>query len=112
VLRVLVAAEVRQDAAGTVLTRDPLSDPTNDRYDVVEQPFVRRAQVYEGRNVLLRNDDDVDGPEGLGVMEGQDAIGFLYDSHRCAAAEGLLAVEVVTQCFLQLRDTANARPRG
>lgn len=92
---VLVSTEVGHDATGAVLRFDSTSDMTNHCDHLVEQGLVSVAEIYQGRNVLLRYDDDVNWPVRSGVLERQDLIRLGDYLDRRPTTQRLVAVEVL-----------------
>jgi hypothetical protein len=92
---VLVSTEVGHDAAGAVLRFDSTSDLTNHGDHLVEQGLVSVAEIYQGRNVLLRYDDDVNWPVRSGVLERQNLIRLGDHLDRRPTTQRLVAVEVL-----------------
>jgi hypothetical protein len=92
---VLVSTEVGHDAAGAVLRFDSTSDLTNHCDHLVEQGLVSVAEIYQGRNVLLRYDDDVNWPVRSGVLERQNLIRLGDHLDRRPTTQRLVAVEVL-----------------
>ncbi len=105
VFRVLVATKIREDPAGTVFGFDICGDFTNDGENLVHGCFVELSEIRERRNMCLRNDDNMNGPERHRVMEGQHVIGLRDDVDRRTTAEGLFAIEIVSH-------GGRATPRG
>jgi hypothetical protein len=94
VLRILVLAKVREDSTGTLRLLDLSRNFTHDREHPVEERCVRVSQVGERRHMPLGNYNDVNRPEGSGVMEGKYVFCFQDDVHGRAAAQRLITVEV------------------
>lgn len=94
-LRVLVSTEVRQDSAPSVFSFYIRSNLSNDVHDVGQRLVGRVAEVGQGGDVALRDHDDVDRPERLGVVERQDVLGLDHDVDRSSSANGLVTVKVI-----------------
>ena len=94
VLRLLVAAEIREHAARPVLARDLVGDAPDDREDLVQQRVTMLTEVDQRRDVRFGNDDDVHRPEGSRVTEGEHVVGFQDDVDGRAATQRFVAVEV------------------
>ena len=73
-LRVLVAAEIRQDTTRSVVARNLIRDPADYRQHLVQEALVRVSKIDQRRNVPLRNHDDVDWPEWARVVKSKDLV--------------------------------------
>src|SRR5207245_9805486 len=97
VLRVLVPAKIRENLTSAVFAHDLVRDSPDHRQHLVQKDFVGISEVDQGRNVSLRNDDDVDRPERTRVAEGGDFISPHYDLHGCPAADAFLALDLLSR---------------
>lgn len=67
VLRRLVAAEIRDDAAGAVFVEDPLRDHLDDREHLRQ---LCRVRLEERQNVPSRNNNDMRRVGGSSMAKG------------------------------------------
>ena len=93
--RVLVVAEIRENPTGPLFTHDLVRDSPDHGQHLVQKDLVGVSEVDEGRNVPLRNHDDVDRPERARVAEGEDFVRLHNHLHGCPAAESFVAVEIL-----------------
>jgi leucine-zipper of insertion element IS481 len=94
VLGVLVAAEVGEHPASSVLGLDVGSHGPHDVHHFSQQTVGCVAEIGERRYVALGHDDDVNRPKRAGVMKRQDVVGFEYDFDRRSTADCFIAIEV------------------
>jgi len=90
----LVVAAVGGEAAAAVFRGDLAAEIRGDGEHLLDDGHVSFLQVGEGADVAFRDDHDVHRPIGLGVVEGEDLIGFRDDLDGRQAGEDLVAVEV------------------
>ena len=94
VFRVLVTAEVGQDATRAVLCEDVLRDFTNHAKHLNQKWTIRLFERDQRRDVTLRNDHDVHGPERERVVIREHIIRFANNHYRRAPAQYFVAVKV------------------
>src|SRR5262245_52413910 len=94
-LRVLILAEVGQDACAAALSQNLRRDLFDNVENVDQQLIVSRFERQQRIDVTFRDDDDMNGPERARVMERQHVVGFDHFVDRGAPAERLLAIEIL-----------------
>ncbi len=94
VFRVLVTAEVGQDATGAVFRKDVLCHFTNHTEHLEQDGIVRLVKRHQRRDVTLRNDHDMHRPERARVVIREHVIGFANDLYRRAPAQYFITVKV------------------
>ena len=85
VFRVLVPSQISQHTARAMLGKDVLRHFTNHFQHFKQQWTIRFFERDQRRDVTLRNDDDVHGPERARVVIREHVIGFANDFYRRAA---------------------------
>ena len=89
--RILVFAEVRYHASGSVRRQNLSSNQFGDVHYLCKQAGVNGQKRI---GVLFRNDDDVRFPERTCVVIGEDAISFVNFFDGGVSAENFVAVKI------------------
>jgi hypothetical protein len=93
-LRALVISAIGGEAAAAVFGYDLPADGGGDLEHFGNDREIGAGEVGERGDVFFGDDDDVNGPIGLGVMEGEDVGGLNYAINGDAAGEDLVAIKV------------------